>query len=137
MVLGSTLLILTVVFALFIALTMRETASGVRVFGGVRSRLDTRLETLHTTLSRVHIGLVALHVVQSFVRGLTHEVVHISLVAVKVVERALLRLRTNVQKSTVSTKALHARSHFLEAVSKLRGKNKTNSIDSDREHNVE
>lgn len=124
MVLLVTLVVLSLLLVAFLALTVREKAVGTRVFSAGRAHLDTQVSHVVALVTRVHIGLALLHVVETFVRQLVHEVVHLALAVVRVLERVLMRTRARVQKSTLSTRALRARSHFLEMAAKLKGEKK-------------
>lgn len=110
---------------LFVTLSMRERRVGSRVFGNVRTMLDQQVEKAERTLRHVHIGLVISHVFGTYIREFTHEVIQVGLAVVKVLERALMRTREGVQKSTLSPKSQTARSHFLEALSRFRKRKKT------------
>lgn len=122
-----------VLLGLFTLVTMRERASGVRILGSIRSALDAKMERAGSALKHVHVGLVLSHVFFTYMRELVHEVVHIGLATLKVLERALMRTREGVQKSALSPKSQTARSHFLEALARFRKKKDTTSDTAENE----
>lgn len=76
----------------FLVLTSIEAASGVRMLGGVRRRLDRRIGQLSFIIAHVDLGSFARETVRAFFERVLHDLAHGTLVAVRSVERMLTRL---------------------------------------------
>ncbi len=93
------LLILLILLLIgFLFLTAREAKTGHRLFGGWRTSLDTKMRGVEATLTHTPPSRVIVQVARTLVRNLLHEVAHVALVAIRVIERALTRLVHRVQK---------------------------------------
>ena len=85
---GTTFLLLIV----FLALSALETARGFRILSGPRSRLDQKVERAHHIATHVDWGAFTLHLTKTTTERVLHDVVHATLIAVRVAERTLTRL---------------------------------------------
>jgi len=76
----------------FLALTRFETGRGVRFFGGMRSKLDSRVEKTAFVLQHVDWSAVIAELVRSITARVIHDVAHATLIIVRILERMLTRV---------------------------------------------
>ncbi|HQT82987.1 MAG TPA: hypothetical protein PLW99_02465 [Candidatus Paceibacterota bacterium] len=76
----------------FFLLTRYETEHGVRFFAPLRARLDRNAERLAFVLAHVDLAAFLRDEVRRLMHRLGHDAVHLSLQAVRAVERVLTRL---------------------------------------------
>ena len=89
------LLFILITFALlggFFALTGYEVRRGARVFSVQRERLDHNVERIQFVLQHVDMGAFVRDEIRRFVAWLSHYIAHLSLQAVRAVERLLTRI---------------------------------------------
>lgn len=81
-----------VAFGGFFALTWYETTHGVRVLARERAELDRQIGRIIFIWENVDLAAFAREEIEHFMRRVGHDVVHLSLQAVRAVERLLTRL---------------------------------------------
>lgn len=114
------LVVAIVLFSGFLLLTAREMHTGQRLFGVWRGAVDDKLSALLELREKVSFRVIALHFVQSITRRFMHEVLSVSLAALKVIERALLRIGSYMHSHALSAPSLHAKTHVSEALTHLK-----------------
>jgi hypothetical protein len=89
------LVFIVVSFALlagFVALAGYEAKKGVRFYADRRARLDSQVERIEFILAHIDLGAFIHNEVRGFVSRLGHDIVHVSLLSVRAVERLLTRV---------------------------------------------
>jgi len=76
----------------FLALTWYETGRGVRFYASSRTRLDQNVERIEFILAHIDLSAFLRDEIRHFARRIGHDIVHLSLVVVRAVERTLTRL---------------------------------------------
>lgn len=76
----------------FLSLTYFETTHGVRILGGLRRRLDRRVGQATFIIQHVDLGAFVRDTLRAFAERIIHDVAHVSLIAVRFVERMLTRV---------------------------------------------
>lgn len=77
---------------LFLAFSALETARGFRVFGASRGRLDRQVARASYIATHIDWGAFTLHMARTTAERVAHDLVHATLIAVRVAERTLTRL---------------------------------------------
>lgn len=75
----------------FLALTEYEARRGVRVFARGREHLDHQVERIHFVLEHVDLGAFVRDEIRRLVALMSHAIAHLSLQAVRAIERLLTR----------------------------------------------
>ncbi|MHB8660358.1 MAG: hypothetical protein ACYC75_00240 [Minisyncoccota bacterium] len=86
------ILVTLALLAGFSLLTWYETERGIRLFAPLRMRLDQRVERVEFVLSHVDLSAFLRDAIRALARRVAHDVAHLSLQAVRAVERLLTRL---------------------------------------------
>lgn len=86
------ILITLALFAGFFALTKYEAERGMRFFAPSRARLDREVERVEFIVAHVDLGAFVYDEVRHFMSRVGHDIVHLSLIVVRAVERLLTRL---------------------------------------------
>lgn len=76
----------------FLALTRYEAKRGTRFFAPLRTRLDQGIEHIEFILAHVDLGAFLRDEIRGFARRLAHDGAHLSLQAVRAIERFLTGL---------------------------------------------
>ena len=76
----------------FFALTWYEAERGVRLLAPLRARLDRKVEHIEFVLTHVDLAAFLRDEVRRLAHRIGHDIVHLSLQAVRAVERLLTRL---------------------------------------------
>jgi len=76
----------------FFALTQYEARRGARLFAEKRARLDRNIERVAFIIEHVDLGAYLRDEVRHLVGRISHDIAHLSLLAVRAVERLLTRL---------------------------------------------
>lgn len=108
-----------VLFAAFLVVTVIESRQGVRVFGAFRARFDERLALWQRSLEHTDIFEVVRSALYKYVHHLLHDVVHLSLSVLHVLERALMRLRSRLVRPH-KVRTVRDRTNVVDALRYLR-----------------
>jgi hypothetical protein len=79
-------------FLAFMALTLMEARTGMRLLAGPRAKLDRQIEKASFVIDHVNWGDFISHLVQSFFVRIAHDIAHWSLIVVRFLERQLTRV---------------------------------------------
>jgi hypothetical protein len=79
-------------FLAFMALTLAEARTGVRILGRSRAQLDQQIERASFIVGHVNWSDFLSHLVQSIVARIAHDIAHWSLIVVRFIERQLTRI---------------------------------------------
>lgn len=85
------ILITIVLLGGFVALTDYEVRRGIRVLAREREHLDHQVERIHFVLEHVDLGAFVRDEIRRLVAFVSHAVAHLSLQAVRAIERLLTR----------------------------------------------
>lgn len=99
----------------FLALTAFESSHGVRVFGGVRRRLDRKVGQAGFILSHVDLGAFVRDSLREAAERVLHDLAHASLLIVRFLERLLTRFVRQLRGRTEEAPVRERRT-FKEAV---------------------
>jgi len=91
------ILITVLLFAGFMALTSIERRRGTRYFEGERADLDRTVRRAAFVFEHVDFGSFLRHLVVSTLETLAHEIAHLTLLAVRFLERSLTRAVKNLR----------------------------------------
>lgn len=99
------ILIATLVFFGFLLLTYYESRRGVRFFATARYRLDKRAARAQFLFEHVDWGAFTAHLTKTSLNTVAHDIAHVTLIAVRAVERFLTRavsaLRRNRERDAL------------------------------------
>lgn len=79
-------------FLAFMALTLTEVRTGTRVLAVPRARLDQWVMRAEFVLEHVDWGEFTAHLVRGILARIAHDIVHVTLMAVRFIERQLTRV---------------------------------------------
>lgn len=114
--------------AAFYALTWYEAKRGVRVLAARRSALDNRIAHIEFIVTHVDFASFTREELSRFAHGLSHLAAHISLQAVRAVERLLTRLVRHLrtrQEVMESAQPRETMRDFVKTLSDFKGELET------------
>lgn len=103
----------------FFTLTSFEASHGVRVFGGLRKRLDRKVGQASFILAHVDLGAFLRDAIRDGIERILHDVAHASLLVVRFLERVLTRFVRHLRGRKEEVPA-EPRRTFREAVDHVR-----------------
>ncbi len=105
----------------FFLLAGYEARSGVRYFADHRSRLDKHVERIEFILAHIDLGAFLRSEVRHFAGQVGHGIVHVSLVAVRSVEKLLTRvIRHQHAKNEVDAVPVESTREFVKTLSEFK-----------------
>ncbi len=107
----------------FFILSDYEAKSGVRVFARERSRLDASVEKAEFILTHVDLGAFLREEVRHLASRVAHDIAHLTLIAVRAVERVLTNLVRHLRKNghAIDTPPHENAREFVKTLSDFKG----------------
>ena len=107
----------------FLILSDYETKKGVRYYADCRSRLDAHVERIEFIIAHIDLGTFLHGEVRHLASRIGHDIVHISLLAVRSVEKLLTRIirHQHAQNETTSAPVESAR-EYVKTLSEFKEK---------------
>lgn len=106
----------------FFVLVNYETRRGARVFASARTRLDTGAERIEFIIENVDFGVLIRAESRRIASNLGHDIAHLSLLAIRAVERFLTRIVRRLRSPRVVDIAPRENAReFVKALSDFKG----------------